>query len=439
VYDDLIIDRFTGIDNPPTPSRSRPWQLHGVLALAVVLAVPLVVGVARTPRLSVSPASGLVGSTVFISGSGFNGSRGQITFDGTAVGMPAFVPDSSGSFALSVKVPAATLGAHTFAAVSTKNRDNGKALASAAFTVTTTPTITPSPAPKAAPTPDPKPTVASTPTATPYGKSVTVNTIPTLLTALADNTIDAIVVRNGTYLVDPASAQRANSLWIGSRFASRTRPILVRAETIGGVMFDGGGSTSFGGLTFVDGAHDQTWDGFNFANGQATSTGVIVFGGYAGRAAPHHITLRNIKVLASCTGRNDRSDHAVYFSYAVGGPHDILIDGLTVDGTGPSPLSSALHFYHSDSTNQNAWNTTIRRLVVSGTYTAIFLWDSTLHDVTIDGATITNAHHGAVRYEQPGQRITLANMTSTGSGKFGFYSSAGDPPPGVTFINNSFR
>ena len=271
------------------------------------------------------------------------------------------------------------------------------------------------------------------------GSSVRVTSIPALLTALADNTVTDIVVANGTYRVSPASSQAANSLWIGSRFAGRTRPVTVRAETSGGVTFDGGGATGFGGLSFEEGAHDQTWDGFNFANGQATSTGVIMFGGYAGQAAPHHITLRNIKVLASCTGHNDQNDHAVYFSYAVGGPHDILIDGLTVDGTGPTPLSSALHFYHSDSTNRNAWNTTIRRLVVNGTYTAIFLWDSTLRDITIDGATITNARYGAVRYEEPGQRITLANMTSTGSGTFGFYSSAGDPPPGVTFINSSFR
>ena len=110
-----------------------------------------------------------------------------------------------------------------------------------------------------------------------------------------------------------------------------------------------------------------------------------------------------------------------------------------MDGTGPAPLSSALHFYHSDRTNQNAWNTTIRNLVVNGTYTAIILWDSSLRDITIDGATITNARYGAVRYEQPGQRITLANMTSTGSGTFGFSSSAGNPPPGVTFVNTSFR
>ena len=150
-----------------------------------------------------------------------------------------------------------------------------------------------------------------------------------------------------------------------------TRPVLVRAEDRGGVTFDGGGAKGFGGLTFAEGAHDQTWDGFRFANGEATDTGVIVFGGYAGAAAPHHITLRAVEILGTCTGHNDRNDHAVYFSYAMGGPHDILIDGLSVDGTGPQPLSTALHFFHSDAANANAWNTTVRRLVVSGTFTAV--------------------------------------------------------------------
>ena len=218
------------------------------------------------------------------------------------------------------------------------------------------------------PQPFPTPEGLGTPVA---GRSVRVASVSSLLNMLADDEVAEIVVADGTYRVSPASQQASDSLWIGSRFAGRTRPVLVRAETRGGVTFDGGGARTFGGLTFAEGAHDQTWDGFRFANGEATDTGVIVFGGYAGRAAPHHITLRAVEILGTCTGHNDRNDHAVYFSYAVGGPHDILIDGLSVDGTGPQPLSTALHFFHSDAANANAWNTTIRRLVVMGTYTAI--------------------------------------------------------------------
>ena len=144
------------------------------------------------------------------------------------------------------------------------------------------------------------------------GTSIRVTSIPSLLAALDDNAVTEIVVANGTYRVSPASSQRTDSLWIGARFADRTRSVTVRAETRGGVTFDGGGTTSFGGMSFEDGAHDQTWDGFNFANGRPTSTGVIMFGGDAGRPPAHHITLRNITLKASLTGRNPQHDHGIY-------------------------------------------------------------------------------------------------------------------------------
>ncbi len=107
--------------------------------------------------------------------------------------------------------------------------------------------------------------IAPTPTPAP-GTSVRVTSIPALLTALADNSITDIVVANGTYRVSASSSEASNSLWIGSRFASRTRAVTVRAETRGGVTFDAGGG-NLGGLSFNGGAHHQTWDGFNFANG----------------------------------------------------------------------------------------------------------------------------------------------------------------------------
>ncbi len=268
--------------------------------------------------------------------------------------------------------------------------------------------------------------------------------IPALLTALADDTITEIVVANGTYRVSAAAAQSSNSLWIGARFASRTRPVTVRAETRGGVTFDGGGTMYFGCISFEAGAHDQTWDGFNCANGQATSTGVVTFGGPAGLDAPHHITLRHVTIDGSCTGRATSAtsaplDHAFYFSQAVGGPHDIRLADVLVDGRGF--LASALHFYHSDGANRNAWNVTIRRLRVIGTQQAIILWDPTLRDITVDTATITDALLHAVRYESPGASgIIFSNITSTGSGSGrGFYSSLGSSPQGITFSGNSFK
>ncbi len=156
--------------------------------------------------------------------------------------------------------------------------------------------------PAATPTPAPESTPAPTSTPTP-SSSVRVSSIPALLTALANDAVDEVVVANGTYRVSPSSRLATDSLWIGARFAGRTRPVTVRAETRGGVTFDGGGGSAFGGLSFEDGAHHQTWDGFHFANMAARETGIIEVGGYLPRRTPHHITLRNIVIEASCTGR----------------------------------------------------------------------------------------------------------------------------------------
>jgi hypothetical protein len=128
----------------------------------------------------------------------------------------------------------------------------------------------------------------------------------------------------------------------------------------------------------------------------------------------------------------------VYFSFAsTPGPHDILIDGLTVDDPN-GYTTAALHFYHSDATNKNVWNVTIRNTRIIGTQQAIMLWDATLHDIVIEDTTITGAKDTAVRYEY-GSGITLRRVTSTGSGQYGFYSSLGANPPGVTLISSSLH
>jgi hypothetical protein len=265
---------------------------------------------------------------------------------------------------------------------------------------------------------------------------VRVTSIAGLLSALGNNAVTDITVANGTYHVSAASDQASDSLWIGAKFASRTAAVTVHAETTGGVTFDGAGTSYFGCISFEAGAHDQVWDGFTCASGTPTSTGVITFGGYAGMAAPHHITLRNFTLPKSLTTTSTGcSDHAVYFSEAVGGPHDILIDGMKVDGSGG--LDTAIHAYHSDASNANAWNVTIRNLQVTGTAQAIVLWDNTLHNWLISNTTITNATNVAVRYESNGANMSLNSVTSTNSG--GFYSSLGSNPPGLTFINDSLH
>jgi hypothetical protein len=280
-------------------------------------------------------------------------------------------------------------------------------------------------------------TLTPTPTSS---NSVRVTSIAGLLTALADNRLDEIVVANGIYRVSAAASKQSNSLWIGAKFAARTNPIVVRAETTGGVTFDGGGTKYFGGLSFQEGAHDQTWQGFRLANGEATSTGAIMFGGYAGYVGAHHITLRDITIagsVTSWTGTGVYRDHAVYISYAVGGVHDVLIDGFTVDGSGG--LDSAINFGHLPTgDNINAWNFLVRNMHVTGGQMGVVFWDGQGGNITIEDSTIANATQVAVRYETTGN-LTLRRVVSTGSAVRGFYSSLGTAPAGVTFENSDLR
>ena len=269
--------------------------------------------------------------------------------------------------------------------------------------------------------------------------SVRVTSIPDLLTRLEDDDLDEIVVANGTYRVSPAAAQSADSLWIGARYAARTRPVRVRPEAPGGVTFDGGGATYFGGIAFEGGAHDQDWRAFGWANGVATHTGVIAFGGANGAVdlpAVHHIAMRRITLAASLRGTGGGSgatDHGVYISRAIGGVHDIMLEDFDVDGSPADGLHSALHLYHSTPDQPNGHTITARRWRVRGTNQAIIVWDATVRDIVVEDVRIENARSAAVRYEQGGT-LTLRRVISSGTpGGKGFYSSLGANPPGVTF------
>ena len=212
----------------------------------------------------------------------------------------------------------------------------------------------------------------------------------------------------------------------------------------GGVVFDGGGTSYFGCISFEEGAHDQTWDGFNFANMTANESGIIEFGGYMPRRTVHHLTVRNIKILGTCRGRattsaGNTTEHAIYFAHAVGvGPHDLLAEDISVDGSGY--LASAIHGDHGDALNPPSWNVTVRRLHVVKTQQAIILWYPAFRNWTIDTADITGALAYGIRYEAVGASgITFANITSTGSGVQGFSSNQGFAPANVTFVNDSLH
>ena len=202
----------------------------------------------------------------------------------------------------------------------------------------------------------------------------------------------------------------------------------MRAETRGGVTFDGGGDQTWGGLSFNGGAHDQTWDGFKFANGRPFETGVIVFGGY-GLASAHHITLRNITILPSIAGDPaTNKDHSIYFSSDA--THDILIEDYT---TTPGPgIASALQFHHSP----NVYNLTVRRMHVVGTQSAITTYDGTVHDVLIEDSDIRDARDAALNVGAAGANVVLRNIVSTNS--HGTYYPNGKPA-GLSLVNCSFQ
>jgi hypothetical protein len=145
------------------------------------------------------------------------------------------------------------------------------------------------------------------------------------------------------------------------------------------VTFDGsGGGDGYGGLSFEDGAHDQTWDGFTFANMRASKSGIRRDRGLHGPAgaASHHA--RNITIARSCTGaaRSASSpsfEHAFYIANARDpGPHDLLFEDITVDGRGG--LASAFHFFHSANGAPNASDLVVRGLRATGTQQGIILW-----------------------------------------------------------------
>ena len=231
----------------------------------------------------------------------------------------------------------------------------------------------------------------------------------------------------------------------GDRLASRTRPITVRAETVGGVTLDGSGdSGAYGALSFEDGAHDQTWDGFRFANMAAQYTGIIEVGGYLPRRTPYNITVRNMTITWTCTGRATYADgstwdHGMYIAHAVGvGPHDLLsrTSRSTAAATLPAPSTSTTAMLH----NPAAWNVTVRGLHVTNTQQAIILWSDGLRNIVFDGADISGAKAYGVRFESsPASGIVFKNITSVNSGYRGFYSSMGANPPGVTLTNNSLH
>jgi phosphatidylinositol-3-phosphatase len=180
--------------NPPGHSNRRnsrrwaDWPATLVILLAVPALVlpflPVMAG-AGAATLSATPSTDVPGTQIRLAGANFPPRIwGQLTFDGSASGLPRFRTDAQGTFSISWTIPSATpIGAHTLAAVgptarkaSTNSTHGGPksspAAATAVSSVIATTTVNvvnpqPSPTPTPRPTPTPTPAVTPSPTAPP--------------------------------------------------------------------------------------------------------------------------------------------------------------------------------------------------------------------------------------------------------------------------------
>lgn len=368
-----------------------------------------------TATLTVTPNPAPPSSAVAVAGSGFPYARTRLLLDGAGATTNTFRPRKDGTFNVGVTV-GSVVKTQTLVA---------QQLANSVWTTKAQVSIVV----QAAAPPPPPPT-----------STVTVTSLAALAAALADDTNTDITLAPATY---------SGNFWVDGRFAARTNPVIVRCA----------GATLQGYLTFRNGSHDQDWRDLTFANINVNQAGCIGFGGYAGEPGPHHISIRNFTVASSVhrVSPDHTTDHSVYFSYAVGGAHDILIENLHVTATDQMAIASGIHMDHgtaADAPNVNAWNVTIRGMRFTGNNGTgsptvqypVILWVPPIHDWTFDDIQATDAGAYAFQFESIGAaRINISNFVSTGSRFTGgsrgsFNSSMGANPPGVVFgAGNSFK
>lgn len=321
--------------------------------------------------------------------------------------------------------------ARVFAATSLANRITAIE-AQLAGTPEPTPDPTPEPVPPPPPPPpepEPEPEPVPEPTPEPGPDSVRVTSIADMLTARRNLSYREVILANGTYQTGWLDLNSVRP--IGG-------PVLIRAETDGGVTLDLQGSGSPHWL-FRNGCAYEEWRGFKVGNSHPGNNGVIQFG--EGNGTPnHHLTLRNIELLSSISagpGPNGTyvNGQGLYFSWAGGGGnHDILVDGFRSSAA----LWSQVHVYHDeqdgpghDITVRNAvWNLGRQAHAQMG----IVVWSSKIRGFLFEDITVNGANEYGVRHNSGGT-VTFRRVTTTGSGSRGFYSSLGTYPnvSGLTF------
>jgi hypothetical protein len=218
----------------PVPARAPRSRLRRigdwVLTFAAVIGLMAVVlpfdaATAKTPSITVSPGSGIVGTQVTVSGSGFaSRAQLQLTWDGTSTGL-VITSTTQGRFSVALTVPSASMGPHTVAAMEVTSTGGGRPpksstartlIVAATFTVvsavsaspstgatpvatpTTAPQVSASPIATATPRPSttPAPTIAPTPSivanATPAPTATPASAVPHLLFGLGQEADGAL-------------------------------------------------------------------------------------------------------------------------------------------------------------------------------------------------------------------------------------------------------
>jgi phosphatidylinositol-3-phosphatase len=121
--------------NQQEPRSWADWPATLILILAVpALILPLIVVLAGTPSLSATPGADAPGSQIRLAGTNFPAHIwGQLTFDGSAAGLPRFRTDAKGSFSAAWTIPSTTtLGTHTLAALGPAGKKGSQAPAATA-------------------------------------------------------------------------------------------------------------------------------------------------------------------------------------------------------------------------------------------------------------------------------------------------------------------
>ena len=260
-------------------------------------------------------------------------------------------------------------------------------------------------------------------------KVVPVSGIPALLAAIADDTVDAIVIEDGTYAVHAASASDPQSLWIGHAYAGRTRPLSIDPRTPGGVVLDGGGAVGWEGVVLQE-VHDLSWGPMRLANATVVQGGAVVLG-QSGSFVPlgvRNVALRGWTVeetVKSGSPLAQLGDHAVYVSSSSTPGTGISLDGWTVLSPGPDGLDSALHVYVQPALGVGPQGLSVTGWRVVGTDQALVFWDPSSSAV-VSVTTVTGARRFAVRYE--GGQVSLVDVASTGSGVRGLFTDLASTP-----------